>query len=72
MSAAGVLIEARDIHLSHRGREVLRDVDLKVEQGRILTLIGPNGAGKSSLVRDDQAQITTKSDPSTLRRSPNR
>lgn len=51
MSAAGVLIEARDIHLSHRGREVLRDVDLKVEQGRILTLIGPNGAGKSSLVR---------------------
>ena len=51
MSEHPILIEARDIYLSRQGREVLRGVDLIVEQGRIVTLIGPNGAGKSSLVR---------------------
>ncbi len=32
-------------------RDVLRGVDLRVEQGRIAALIGPNGAGKTTLLR---------------------
>jgi branched-chain amino acid transport system ATP-binding protein len=31
--------------------EVLRDVDLKIEQGQIVTLIGANGAGKTTLLK---------------------
>ena len=31
--------------------EVLRDVDMKVEQGQIVTLIGANGAGKTTLLK---------------------
>lgn len=37
---------------SHYGRaQVLRDIELNVREGEIVTLIGPNGAGKSTLMR---------------------
>ena len=36
----------------HMGRtlEVLRDIDLQIEQGEILSIVGPSGAGKSTLL----------------------
>jgi zinc transport system ATP-binding protein len=33
------------------GRPILRDVDLTVRPGEVVTLLGPNGSGKSTLVR---------------------
>lgn len=33
------------------GRPILRDVDLAVRAGEMVTLLGPNGSGKSTLVR---------------------
>jgi ABC-type branched-subunit amino acid transport system ATPase component len=33
------------------GVEILRDVNLRVEQGEIVCLVGPNGAGKSTVLR---------------------
>jgi ABC-type multidrug transport system ATPase subunit len=41
-------------HLSHRfssGQEVLRNLDLAVEQGAIYGFLGPNGAGKTTTLR---------------------
>jgi ABC-type Mn2+/Zn2+ transport system ATPase subunit len=37
--------------LGYRGAAVLRDVDLTLAGGQILTLVGPNGAGKSTLIK---------------------
>ncbi len=49
MNAA--LIEASGLGWRRGGREILADVDLRVEAGRILTIVGPNGAGKTTLLR---------------------
>jgi zinc transport system ATP-binding protein len=45
------LIQVTGLSLSRRGRQILQQVDLSLEAGKIVTLIGPNGAGKTSLVR---------------------
>jgi zinc transport system ATP-binding protein len=45
------LIEASGINVCLNGRQVLRDIDLRVGAQEIVTLIGPNGAGKTTLVR---------------------
>lgn len=45
------LISAQGINLHRAGRQILQDVDLRVEKSRTISLIGPNGAGKTTLVR---------------------
>ncbi|CAO96538.1 zinc ABC transporter ATP-binding protein ZnuC [Erwinia tasmaniensis] len=45
------LIALEKISVNFGQRQVLSNVSLSLEPGRILTLLGPNGAGKSTLVR---------------------
>jgi ABC-type branched-subunit amino acid transport system ATPase component len=52
MNAAPALLELRDVTAGYaQDIDVLRDVSLRVEPGRITGLIGLNGAGKSTLVK---------------------
>jgi len=46
-----VLLQARNISVFFQQREVLRQVDLQIEAGEVVTIIGPNGAGKTTLIR---------------------
>jgi len=55
------LIEARQLCVSFRGRNVLDHIDMQVQRGEIVTLIGLNGAGKSTLVRALLGLITPAS-----------
>ncbi len=43
-----VLMEAKGIHKQFHHREVVKGIDLQIQQGEILALIGTNGAGKST------------------------
>ncbi len=44
------MLELRKLNVTYGAVRALTDVDLKVEEGTIVTLIGANGAGKSSLL----------------------
>jgi lipopolysaccharide export system ATP-binding protein len=41
-------LETREISKSYRGRKVVDDVTLSVDQGEVVGLLGPNGAGKTT------------------------
>ncbi len=45
------LIETVDISQNYDGREVVKNVNLKVDKSEIFALIGPTGAGKTTLIR---------------------
>jgi Fe-S cluster assembly ATP-binding protein len=42
-------LEILDLHVSVEGKQILKGVNLVVEQGQIHALMGPNGTGKSTL-----------------------
>jgi len=43
-------IEFRDLNFSYNGNQVLRKVNLHVEEGTSLAIVGPTGSGKTTLV----------------------
>ena len=45
------MVEARGLHKSYGGVEVLKGVNLTVSRGEVTCLIGPSGSGKSTLLR---------------------
>ncbi|MGJ7528158.1 ABC transporter ATP-binding protein [Variovorax sp. GB1P17] len=44
------LLRIRDLHAGYGRAEVLHGIDLRADQGSVVTVIGPNGAGKSTLL----------------------
>lgn len=46
-----MLIEARNLSVRIGKAPILKNIDLQVECGEIVTIIGPNGSGKSTLLR---------------------
>lgn len=52
MSRGGrLLIETRGLGITRGGNRILRDVEIALHAGEIVTIVGPNGSGKSTLVR---------------------
>lgn len=46
------MIEVRGLCFSYEGENyVLKDIDIKIQKGEIVTLLGPNGCGKTTLLK---------------------
>jgi ABC-type branched-subunit amino acid transport system ATPase component len=45
----GPVLEVEDLHAGYGNVDVLKGVDLRVDEGEIVCVIGPNGAGKSTV-----------------------
>ncbi len=59
------MLAATHLAKSYKGREVVRDVSLTINQGEIVGLLGPNGAGKTTcfymivgLVKADSGDVS--------------
>lgn len=44
------MIETKNLSVAYQGKEVIRNVSLKVKPGEILAIVGPSGCGKSSFL----------------------
>ena len=71
-STIPVTLEARNIAKSFKGRQVVHDISLTINQGQVVGLLGPNGAGKTTCfdmivgqVRADKGKITLKGEDIT-------
>ncbi len=55
------MLELTDLTVGYGGITALHGINLKVEQGTIVTLIGANGAGKTTTLRAISGLVRTKS-----------
>ena len=40
-----------DLAVGYNGKPLIRDIEIRLRAGEILTLIGPNGSGKSTILK---------------------
>ena len=51
--------KTQQLTVGYDGRPLIRDIDLSIEKGEIVTLIGPNGSGKSTILKSITRQLKT-------------
>ena len=51
MSISEPIIETTDLGQRLSERDVLRNINLRIDRGEVLALIGPTGSGKTTLLR---------------------
>jgi len=45
------IIEIKNLSKSLQNHPIIKDIDLEIQKGEIITLVGPSGSGKSTLLR---------------------
>lgn len=55
------ILECRNLIKTYANAEALKNIDLKINRGRIVGLLGPNGSGKSTLIKLANGLLTPSS-----------
>lgn len=45
------MIEAKNLTAGYEDKIIIKDLNLKIEKGQVVSIIGPNGCGKSTLLK---------------------
>ncbi len=45
------IIEVRNVTFAYTHKPVLKDINMEIREGEVVTLLGPNGSGKSTLIK---------------------
>ncbi len=53
----GYFFETEQMTVGYDGVPLIRNIEIQLEKGEILTLIGPNGAGKSTILKSISCQL---------------
>lgn len=48
-----------ELTVGYNGKALIKDIEIKIEKGEILTLIGPNGSGKSTILKSITKHLKT-------------
>lgn len=56
-----MIIESRELHIKYGDKLIVKDANLSVTEGEIITIIGPNGSGKTTLIKALSRCIKTNS-----------
>lgn len=51
MTAPSILLRTKDIAAGYGGGDIISNISVDVEEGKIFTVIGPNGSGKSTFIK---------------------
>ncbi|MGU3575614.1 amino acid ABC transporter ATP-binding protein [Brucellaceae bacterium C25G] len=51
MTSKNIVVDAQDIHKSFGSLEVLKGINMQLEQGQVACVLGPSGSGKSTFLR---------------------
>ncbi|MDQ0859608.1 ABC transporter ATP-binding protein [Bacillus sp. V2I10] len=52
------ILETKNLSVSFGEHDVIKDVNLEIQRGKLISIIGPNGAGKTTLFNLLSGQIT--------------
>ena len=55
------MLELKNINYSADGKEIIKDLSLKIEDNRLIVITGPNGGGKSTLAKIIMGILTPQS-----------
>lgn len=50
-------LSTRKMTVGYEGKPLIKNMDIRIRKGEILTLIGPNGAGKSTILKSIAGQL---------------
>lgn len=64
------ILESNSLTKSYNGKLALNNVNLKLEQGRIIGLLGPNGSGKTTFIKLCAGLLTPTSGDITIAGEP--